>query len=259
VILNFLIFFSLLVALSPLIFHIVSRDKVSKTVHFLIIILVSVIIFILYFAKGSKFSSFETFSDLARINSAIEQDISLSSIDLAAVTKDLGINEKAIFLNNLFEDSLERESLESAASLLAFTNAALYNGDFQSILLVMYANLRDKQYPELLNRQIKIQIDKETCSISKLFGAAFLANGPKIPISENVSFINELILKQDQFIVRGFDMVSAILNNEIIGISLEKSCDNEIFISSLEVSGASLLSEDLTLYIEKNAWLKKEQ
>lgn len=256
---NFLIFFILLAALSPLIFHIVSRDKAPKTVHFLITILICVFIYVLYFTKNSKFSSFETFNDLEMINSAIKQDISLSAIDLANVTESLAINEKAIFLNNLFEDSLEIESLESAASLLAFSNAALYDEDFQSILLLMYANLRDKQYPELLNRHIKIKIDQETCTFLRLFGAAFLANGPKIPISENVSFTNELILQQDQFILRGFDMVSAILNNEMIGISLEKSCDNEIFISSLEVSGVSLVSENLTLYIEKNAWLKKEQ
>ena len=123
----------------------------------------------------------------------------------------------------------------------------------------MYADLRDKRFPELLQKFIEIKSYKNDCKISKFYGAAFLTNGPKIPISESSSKASILRLMQEDYVVRGFDLVSATLNNENITLSLDLVCGETNYFSSLEIAGDELLANDIVLEIENNAWLKREQ
>ena len=64
---------------------------------------------------------------------------------------------------------------------------------------------------------------------------------------------------QEDYVVRGFDLVSATLNNENITLSLDLTCGETNYFTSLEIAGDELLANDIVLEIENNAWLKREQ
>ena len=248
-----------IVALFPIIYFLIIRDQTTKAFPFAVILIISFASFFLYFNKGTAIGSFSDYLVLANINREVSANSSLSPVALSNSVANLSQDEKAIFINQLFQDALQQNSLESAASLLAFANNVLQDGEYQSILLVMYADLRDKRFPELLKKFIEIKSYKNDCKISKFYGAAFLTSGPKIPISEGSSETNLLRLTQGDYVVRGFDLVSATLNSENITLALDLVCEEASYFTSLEIAGDELLANDILIEIENNAWLKREQ
>ena len=245
--------------LFPIIYFLIIRDKTAKAFPFAVILIISFASFFLYFNKGTAIGSFSEYLLLTEIHRDIGLDATLSPVALTNSVTNLSQDEKAIFINQLFQDALQQNSLESAASLLAFANSVLQDGEYQSILLLMYADLRDKRFPELLQKFLEIKSYKDDCKLSKFYGAAFLNNGPKIPISKSSSETSILRLMQEDYVVRGFDLVSATLNNENITVSLDLVCGETSYFSSLEITGDELLANDIVLEIENNAWLKREQ
>jgi hypothetical protein len=248
-----------IVALFPIIYFLIIRDQTTKAFPFAVVLIIIFASFFLYFNKGTAIGSFSEYLVLTEINQDIGVNTALSPVSLTNSVTNLSQDEKAIFINQLFQDALQQNSLESAASLLAFANSVLQDGEYQSILLLMYADLRDKRFPELLQKFIEIKSYKNDCKISKFYGAAFLTNGPKIPISESSSETSIFRLTQDDYVVRGFDLVSATLNNENITLSLDLVCGETSYFTSLEIAGEELLANDIVLEIENNAWLKREQ
>ena len=137
-----------IVALFPIIYFLIIRDQTTKAFPFAVILIISFASFFLYFNKGTAIGSFSDYLVLANINREVSANSSLSPVALTNSVANLSQDEKAIFINQLFQDALQQNSLESAASLLAFANNVLQDGEYQSILLVMYADLRDKRFPE---------------------------------------------------------------------------------------------------------------
>jgi len=248
-----------LIALFPLIYFLISRSQSNNTIPFLVLLGIILIIFFLYFNDSTAKSSFAEHALLININNEIAENNPISPISITNAINNLSLDKKAIFINQLFNASLDKNSLEAAASILAFANSILQIGDYQSLLLLMYADLRDKQYPELLDRAIIINTEKQECAISSLSAAAYLTNGPKIPISENTSNSNQISLSQNTFVVRGFDLMSATLNNESIEVALDLNCESEAFYSLKELTASDLIKQDVYLEIADNAWLKREQ
>ncbi|MEK9650327.1 MAG: hypothetical protein VW146_05200 [Gammaproteobacteria bacterium] len=249
----------LILSLLPIIYYVILRDQKTKLVPFLSLLIIFLGVYFLYFNETTAKSSFNEYKLLANINRDIEQDLSISPIALSDSIFKLSTDEKVVFISGLFESALLQNSLNSASSLLTYANNALQGGEYQPILLLMYANLRDKRYPELLSRSIEINSQKQGCNTLQFFGTAFLTNGPRIPLSEGLSETSKLILKQEDFVIRGFDLISATLNQESITINLDLNCENSQYLTTIELNGAELMNDDVLLDIPNNSWLKREQ
>ena len=144
-----------IVALFPIIYFLIIRDQTTKAFPFAVFLIIIFASFFLYFNKGTAIGSFSEYLVLTEINQDISANTALSPVSLTNSVTNLSQDEKAIFINQLFQDALQQNSLESAASLLAFANSVLQDGEYQSILLLMYADLRADEKIGLGSHKLK--------------------------------------------------------------------------------------------------------
>ena len=124
-----------IVALFPIICFLIIRDQTTKAFPFAVVLIISFASFFLYFNKGTAIGSFSEYLVLTEINHDIGANTALSPVSLTNSFTNLSQDEKAIFINQLFQDALQQNSLESAASLLAFANSVLQDGEYQLSLI----------------------------------------------------------------------------------------------------------------------------
>ena len=83
-------------------------------------------------------------------------------------------------------------------------------------------------FPEYKNSSFQISSDSYLpCDVEEGMVRLFINNAPEIPIAEKqFSQINEIFLLNADSTIPGYDIASALLNNETIEINIKISCKN---------------------------------
>jgi hypothetical protein len=164
----------------------------------------------------------------------------------------------------VFYKSLELKSFNSAESILKALNLKFLGDNFQVPIFNLLADLRDAKYPNLGNSKVLINIESpHNCKLQSLKFFVSIPNGPELDIATREILSPDInkpfTLDKSNSLVRGFDITSAFLQQEIIKVEAQANCSNTTFQSfkSLDLKYSKDNQEELFFYA--NEWLKKEQ
>jgi hypothetical protein len=164
----------------------------------------------------------------------------------------------------VFYKALELRSFNSAESILKALGSQFASENFQVPIFNLLADLRDLKYPDLANSNILVSIENPTsCDLESLSFFVSIPNGPSVNIAFREIFSPDISkpfrLDKSHSPVRGFDITSAFLQQEIIKIEVQAKCDNYDFqaFKTLDLKHSKNNQEELFFYT--NEWLKKEQ
>ena len=151
------------------------------------------------------------------------------------------------------------KKLNSAESLIGFSEKFFVSNPEKLIFYSLYTQLRDTRFPEYKNSSFEISSDSYfPCEVETGTASLFINNGPEIPIAEKTfTKANDILLTNSNSTIPGFDIASAYLNNETIDIKINIICKNieaNYHISNLLVLDKNRVTN--TYKIEQNEWLK---
>tara|TARA_B100000287_G_scaffold433547_1_gene495546 strand:+ start:122 stop:910 length:789 start_codon:yes stop_codon:yes gene_type:complete len=164
----------------------------------------------------------------------------------------------------VFYKSLELKSFNSAESMLRVLNLKFSGENFQVPIFNLLADLRDTKYPNLGNSKVLVNIESPSgCELQLLKFFVSIPGGPEVDIASREIFapdINEAFtLDKSHSLVRGFDITSAFLQQEIIKVEAQARCSNETFQSFKSIDLKYSIDNQEELFFYTNEWLKKEQ
>ena len=164
----------------------------------------------------------------------------------------------------VFYKALELESFNSAESILQTLNSQFISENFQVPIFNLLADLRDSKYPDLADSKLLINIENPSdCNLQSLKFFVSIPDGPDVSIAAKEIISPDLeqpfVLDKSHSLVRGFDITSAFLQQEMIKIKAHAQCDNSAFqaFKSLDLKYSKGNQDELFFYA--NEWLKKEQ
>ena len=164
----------------------------------------------------------------------------------------------------VFYKALEFQSFDSAESILQTLNSQFISENFQVPIFNLLADLRDAKYPDLANSKLLISVENPSiCNLQLLKFSVSIPGGPDVSIASKEIISPDLerpfILDKSHSLVRGFDLTSAFLQQEMIKIEAQAQCDNWTFqaYKSLDLKYSKGNQDELFFYT--NEWLKKEQ
>ncbi len=164
----------------------------------------------------------------------------------------------------IFYKALEVRSFNSAESILKTLNSEFISEAFQVPIFNLLADLRDEKYPDLRNSSLLISIENPSnCSLQSLQFFVSIPGGPEVNIAAREIIspdINQLFrLDKTNSLVRGFDITSAFLQQEMIKVEALAQCNNAAFqaFKSLDLKYSKDNQDEVFFYA--NEWLKKEQ
>ena len=175
------------------------------------------------------------------------------------------LDEESFMLGvEVFYKALELRSFNSAESILKTLSSQFTSENFQVPIFNLLADLRDLKYPELVSSNLLLNIENPpTCNLESLSFFVSIPNGPSVNIASREITSPEIDkpfkLDKSHSLVRGFDITSAFLQQEIIKIEAQANCKNIVFsaFKTLDLKYSKSNQEELFFYT--NEWLKKEQ
>ena len=154
------------------------------------------------------------------------------------------------------------ENLISAEDLISKSERYFITNEEKFIFYSFYKSLRDKRFPEYSQSKFVIEFEPiDNCDIGNSELKAFITNGPDLPIAL-IEFptLQEITITNDYSLIPGFDISSAILNNESVDLEINLSCNDSVdkisFNSTFLLNSNNLFN---SYKIQANQWLKKEQ
>ena len=135
--------------------------------------------------------------------------------------------------NNLLEKDIK---IGQIRNLLKFLNKSFSDPQFQVPIYNLLADLRDAKYPLISSSQILISIEQPSfCNLDRLEVEISIPNGPDVDIANKTIFMpdfnQQFLLNGSDAVIKGFDIPSAFLNQEMIKIALSAYCKNVTFFS----------------------------
>lgn len=175
------------------------------------------------------------------------------------------LEEESFMLGvEVFYKALELRSFKSAESILKTLSSQFTSENFQVPIFNLLADLRDLKYPDLASSNLLLNIENPpTCNLESLSFFVSIPNGPSLNIASREITSPEIDkpfkLDKSHSLVRGFDITSAFLQQEIIKIEAQANCKNIVFraFKTLDLKYSKSNQEELFFYT--NEWLKKEQ
>ena len=216
-------------------------------------------------AFTSKFALFGTVNKQIltnKINEEIFVDSRISQEYLKEMESILDSEEIQVWTIGLISKSINIGKLNSAESLIAFSEKFFITNDEKVIFYGLYTNLRDIKFPKFKDSNFKIHQDSEVpCRINTADIQLFIMNGPEIPIAkQEFKDIQNILLTNADSIIPGFDLASAIQHDERIEFEINLICKESI--EEFYIKNLIVLNQNTTSYSYKiglNEWLKKSQ
>ena len=211
--------------------------------------------------KGSWVEATQSESVLRTISRDGEFDSLLINRYLESASSE---DESFLLGAQAFYKSLELQSFNSAEDILRILNLKFTSENFQVPIFNLLADLRDTKYPNLANSKVLVNIENPpNCNLQSLQFFVSIPGGPEVNIafreilSPNIDM--PFRLDKSNSFVRGFDITSAFLQQEIIKVEVQAKCDNSVFQSfkSIDLKHSKGNQEELFFYTYE--WLKKEQ
>lgn len=175
-------------------------------------------------------------------------------------------SEEQSFLigTKIFYKALDTQSFISAESILKQLNAEFVSENFQIPIFNLLADLRDEKYPEIANSNLLINLENPAnCILQSLQLGVSIPNGPGVNIAskELLSPNIDVPIKLDKSnsMVRGFDIASAFIQQEVIKVKALAECNKFTYeaFKSIDLKYSQDNQEELFFYTDE--WLKKEQ
>ena len=246
----------------PIIAYLLSQKTSSKGIIFGISVIVFSFCLTIFVSKFALVGSVKKQILNDKIFDQIYVDSKISNQFLREIEDSFNEDEIKRWLVGLITKSIDLNKLESAESLITFSERFFVSSDEKIIFYQLYTLLRDEKFPAYKNASFTIDFDTmKPCEISYGEINLLIMNGPKIPIAKR-EFINIQNLKLTNLdsVLPGFDLASAYLNGESIELNINVLCleNNE----KLYIQNIIVLDKKRTLNtykIASNEWLKKSQ
>ena len=166
--------------------------------------------------------------------------------------------------DEVFYKALEEQSFNTAESILKYLNVEFASENFQVLIFNLLADFRDEKYPEIANSNLIINVENPAnCTLQLLQLGVSIPNGPGVNIASvellSPNITRPIKLDKSNSTVRGFDIASAFMQQEIIKIEALAECDNFIFeaFKTIDLKYSQDNQEELFFYTDE--WLKREQ
>ena len=243
----------------PILAYTLSQRTSNRGVVFGITAFVLIGCLILFVSKFAILGSVKKQFLSNQINNQIYIDEEISSTDLKQLDNLLNFEEKKLWSINLISRSIELKKLNSAESLLGFSEKFFVSNSEKLIFYNLYTQLRDAKFPEYIDSSFEINSDSNfPCEVEEGIASLFINNGPEIPLAEKkFTRINDIFLSNSNSTIPGFDIASAYLNNETIEVKINIVCKNtneNYYINNLLVLDKNRVTNSYK--IQPNEWLK---
>ena len=243
----------------PILAYVLSQRTSYKGIVFATTVFVLIGCLILFVSKFAILGSVKKQALTNNINNQIYIDEKISVENLKQFDSLLNIEEKKVWSIELISKSIDLEKLNSAESLLGFSEKFFVSNSEKLIFYSLFTQLRDTKFPEYKNSSFQISSDSYfPCDVEEGLVRLFINNGPEIPIAEKqFSQINEIFVLNADSTIPGFDIASAHLNNETIEINIKILCKRSkenYYINNLLVLDKNRVTNSYK--ISSNEWLK---
>ena len=243
----------------PILAYVLSQRTSYKGIIFATTVFVLAGCLILFVSKFAILGSVKKQALTNNISNQIYIDEKISVENLKQFDSLLNIEEKKVWSIELISKSIDLEKLNSAESLLGFSEKFFVSNSEKIIFYSLFTQLRDTKFPEYKNSSFQISSDSYfPCDVQEGLVKLFINNGPEIPIAEKkFSQINEIFVLNADSTIPGFDIASAHLNNETIEIDIMILCKSSreiYYINNLLVLDKNRVTNSYK--ISSNEWLK---
>ena len=254
-------YFITLFAALPVIAYVLATKTKNKGIVFGSSVIVLTFCVIIYLSKFSIIGSLQNQLVNNKIFDEIYLDSRISNEFLKRIEDNLDEQQLKDWLIRYISKSIDLEKLNSAESLIAYSEKFFSSNEEKLVFYELYTLLRDAKFPKFKNSEFAIDFNSITpCFVKSGEVKIFIMNGPDIPIaSKNFITIENLSLKNSDSIIPGFDLASAHLNRETLEFSIDVICSDN---SSYYLKNLFVLNEDSSYNsykIESNEWLKISQ
>lgn len=249
-------------AFIPMLAYLLSQKTKNKGYIFGISFLVILICLFSVIGKYSFLGSIENQKINSNILINIDNDRKIPKKIIQKFDKNINNQEKLYWLQSYIKKAIEDNKLIAAESLISISEPYFQTADEKYIFYSLYTNLRDAKFPIYAKSELFINfISPPGCENLEGSLDVFIANGPQIPIATK-QFTNssELVLKNTDSSIPGFDLASAYLNQEALDLKILLNCTD---LDTTFYSESTLLfnnNQPVNSYnIKANEWSKREQ
>lgn len=249
-------------AFIPILAYLLSQKTKNKGYIFGISFLVILICLFSVIGKYSFLGSIENQKINSNILINIDNDRKIPKKIIQKFDKNINNQEKLYWLQSYIKKAIEDNKLIAAESLISISEPYFQTADEKYIFYSLYTNLRDAKFPIYAKSELFINfISPPGCENLEGSLDVFIVNGPQIPIATK-QFTNssELVLKNTDSSIPGFDLASAYLNQEALDLKILLNCTD---LDTTFYSESTLLfnnNQPVNSYnIKANEWSKREQ
>ena len=256
---------STIIILLPVIAYLLNPLSNQKSLIFLVTILVFGGFVLNFISKNPFIGSWVQATQSESILRTISHDEEVDKLLLNQYIYSNTSEEQSFLIGTqFFYKALEAQSFFSAESILKHLNEEFVSENFQVPIFNLLADFRDEKYPEIANSNLVINIENPAnCNMQLLQLGVSIPNGPGVNIAskELLSPNIDMPIKLDKSnsMVRGFDIASAFMQQEVIKVTAIAECNNFTFeaFKSIDLKYSQNNKEELFFYTDE--WLKKEQ
>ena len=255
----------LFILLLPVISYLLQPLSSQKSLIFLFSFFIFGGFFINFISPNPFLGSWVQVTQSESIYRTISDNKEFDDLLINKYLQNQSLEEESFMLGvEVFYKALELRSFKSAESILKTLSSQFTSENFQVPIFNLLADLRDLKYPDLASSNLLLNIkNPPTCNLESLSFFVSIPNGPSVNIASREITSPEIDkpfkLDKSHSLVRGFDITSAFLQQEIIKIEAQANCKNTVFsaFKTLDLKYSKSNQEELFFYT--NEWLKKEQ
>ena len=258
----FIFYLLTIFAALPIIAYILAKETLNKGLIFGSSILVLSLCLFMFISKFASFGSVEKQMLNNKIFDEIYIDSTISVEYLKQLENILDEDEIKNWLVGLIGKSIDLKKLNSAESLIAFSERFFISNNEKIIFYNLYSVLRDEKFPQFKDSSFIINSNSlYPCPIRNGEINLYIMNGPEIPIAQK-EFKNKDNISLNNFdsVIPGFDLASAYLNQETIELKIKIICLNNqqtFFAQNLIILDQNKPSNSYKINL--NEWFKSSQ
>ena len=256
---------SSIILLLPVIVYLLQPLSNQKSLIFLVTILVFGGFVLNFISKEPLIGSWVKATQSESILMTISRDEEFDKFFLNEYIFDQSSEEQSFIMGSqVFYKALEEQSFNTAESILKYLNVEFASENFQVPIFNLLADFRDEKYPEIANSNLIINVENPAnCTLQLVQLGVSIPNGPGVNIASvellSPNITRPIKLDKSNSTVRGFDIASAFMQQEIIKIEALAECDKFIYeaFKTIDLKYSQDNQEELFFYTDE--WLKREQ
>ena len=226
----------ILLAFFPIVGFLLARESSNKVFVFSCSFIV---LGLALFGFTSKFSILGSVHELMlsdEIKVAVYENTELEDEYFNDFILSIDDDKKILWLEEIILFAVNNNSLITAEQFVEFAEPIFKDADLQIRFYALYSILRDKKFPEFAFSTINTSFTiPKTCNFISIKFTAFIKDGPAVPIAQQLykdSSTSDILLTNEDALIPGFDLASALINDEDILLNSLVNCQNSMSFSS---------------------------